>query len=198
MGAHALVTLACALTLGGCAASFQGHHIPVVHNLQPPAAGTTKPSVSLALHVSAGKTRGPAPDYMQGELDMLHQLQDVFEQSGQFSRVSAGGQSDLNVAIDVLVARKGSVPLAVLSIATLFIIPTSWTEEYRVTATVTPAGGTSRSYALANTVTTCGGWVMLPVSIVADHVRVTERTRQNIWNTIILRMQQDGLLAGPG
>ena len=193
-----MVTLACALTLGGCAASFQGHRIPVVHNLQPPAAGATKPSVSLALHVSAGKKQGPAPDFMSGELDMLHQVLDVFEQSGQFSRVSAGGEGDLNVAIDVLVARKGSIPLAVLSIATLFIIPTSWTEEYRATATVTPAGGTSRSYALANTVTTRGGWLMLPVSVFADTIRVTEKTRQNLWNTIILRMQQDGLLAGHG
>jgi hypothetical protein len=129
---------------------------------------------------------------------MLHHLQDVFEKSGQFSRVSAGGQGDLNVAIDVLVVRKGSAGLAVLSIATLFIIPTSVTDEYRVTATVTPAGGAPRTYALANTVTTLGGWLMLPVSVVADTTWVTEKTRRNIWNTLILRMQQDGLLASQG
>jgi hypothetical protein len=193
-----LVAISCALTLAGCAASFQGHKVPVVRSLQAPPADARKPGISVALHVSAEKTKWPAPDYMQGELDMLHQLQDVFEKSGQFSHVSAGGQSDVNVAIDVLVVRRGSTPLAVLSIATLFIIPTSWTEEYRVTATVTPAGGASRTYALTNTVTTSGGWLMLPVSFFADHAIVTEKVRSNLWKTLIVKMQQDGLLAVPG
>jgi len=36
--------------------------------------------------------------------------------------------------------------------------------------------------------------LLLPVGFFKDPGRVTEQVRMNIWNTLILKMQQDGLL----
>ena len=191
---HVAATVFCALTVTGCA-SFQGHQLPPVQSLQPPSAETRKPSAAVSLHVYAEKPSTGSSDFMQGELDMLRGLLDAFEKSGQFSRVSSGGQGELNIAVQVIAARTSSLPLKLLSLVSLFIIPSFETDQYRVSAKVTLDDGTSRNYTLTDTVTTVYGLLLLPVGFFKDPSQVTEQFRMNIWKNLILKMQQDGLLS---
>ena len=142
---HIAATVIYALTVTGCA-SFQGHQLPSVQSLQPPSAETRKPSIAVSLQVYAEKPSTGSSDYTQGELDMLRGLLDSFEKSGQFSRVSSGGQAELNIAVQVIAARTSSLPLKLLSLVSLFIIPSFETDQYRLSAKVTLDDGTSRNY----------------------------------------------------
>ncbi len=95
-----------------------------------------------------------------------------------------------------MATRKSSLPLKVLTIASLLIIPSFDTDEYRVNAKVTLADGKSRDYTLTDSVTTVYGLLMIPVGLFnGDRPIVTPRVRMNIWRTLILKMRQDGFLA---
>jgi hypothetical protein len=193
---HAVVVVLCAGALAGCGASFQGHKIPVALQPQRPPGEVRQPSVALVVNVAAEKFGALANDPTPQELSMRYELLRTFEKSGCFSRVSSGGTEELNVDIRVTVVRKSSTALQVLSIVSLSLIPSYYTDEYRVMATVTPLNGTSHTYTLTDTVTTVWGLLILPVSPFADIVFVADKVQRNLWTTLIVRMQQDGLLAG--
>jgi hypothetical protein len=146
------------------------------------------------LQVYAEKPSIGSNNFSQGELDMLHGLLDAFEKSGHFSRVSSGGQGELNIAIKVIAARKSLLPLKLLSLVSLFIIPSFETDQYRVSAKVTLDDGTSRDYSLTDSVTTVYELLLLPVGFFKDPGRVTEQVRVNLWKTLIIKMKQDDLL----
>ncbi len=193
---HVTAIVLCALTFTGCAPAFQGHKLPPLSSLQPPSAEARKPSIAVSLQVSAGKTPKLSDDIHDSELTQMRlEFFDILRQSGYFSSVSSEGQGELNMAVQLVATRKSSLPLKVLSIVSLFIIPAFDTDQYRVSAKVTLADGTSRDYTLTDSVTTVYGFLMIPVGLFkADRPIVTPRVRMNIWKTLILKMQQDGLL----
>jgi hypothetical protein len=194
---HVATTVLWALTLTGCAPSFAGHKLPLLSGLQPPSEGAKKPSAVYSLQVSAGKTPKLSDDNHESELaDMRVEFFDVLRNSGFFSSVSSEGQGELNIAVQLVATRKSSLPLKVLTIVSLLIIPSFDTDEYRVNAKVTLADGTSRDYTLTDSVTTVYGLLMFPVGLFkGERDTVSWGVRRNIWNTLLLKMQQDGLLA---
>ena len=193
---HIAATVLYALTLTGCAPAFQGHNLSLAPSLQPPSEGATKPSAVYSLQVSAGKTPKLSDGIHESELAQMRvEFLEVLSQSGCFSSVSSEGQGELNIAVQLVATRKSSFPLKVLSIVSLFIIPAFDTDQYRVSAKVTLADGTSRDYTLTDSVTTVYGFLMIPVGLFkADRPIVNPAVRMNIWNTLILKMQQDGVV----
>jgi len=150
-----------------------------------------------SLQVSAGKTPKLSDDILEREVAQMRvEFLEALSQSGYFSSVSSEGPGELNIAVQLVATRKSSLPLKVLTIVSLLIIPSFDTDEYRVNANVTLADGTSRDYTLTDSVTTVYGLLMIPVGLFnADRPIVSPQVRMNIWKTLILKMQQDGLLS---
>jgi hypothetical protein len=192
----ALLVFALVTSLSGCAI-FRANDLPEVGSLPGPAAASTKPNAGYAFisHSSMG-----AKTPVQGE--MLAKQEDEFAKvlrdSGYFASVNKANGKDVNISIDLLESGDPAAMVgAFITGFSLFTIPSWATIDMQATCTVVTADGKSRTYTLKDSVTMVN-WLPMVLVFPFKNFSEVEALRQNIYKTLIVKMQADGILPKAG
>ena len=192
----------------GCLA-FRGNELEPVESLPVVDGEGVKPSVSIAWehrYAFRGKEeegRGNPGDELP-KIDQV-ELLEVLRQSSYFSTVFGANdyltpeeQESIDLAMSVKLVRLDSEAARIADVLigglTAYVIPFWTTRSYRVDSRVEKASGEVYEYQIEDSVTEAY-WI--PFGIVAPFFtpihQMASDIRKNIYRTLLVRMQQDGL-----
>jgi len=189
----ALVILCLFLT--GCA-SFQKNRLPDTGQLPPlndkAQALTASYQFTSGLHLNIG-SRHDLP--LKAQQILEKEFVDTLKESGYFTDLTPEN-GYINIKVDILNYGSGIAASisGAISGATLLTIPGWATDNYKVTAQVTMADGKNKDYVLDDAMVTVFWLPMIVATPFKGPSKVSTNVRKNIYRTLILKMQQDGLL----
>jgi len=130
-----LVLLILAINLTGCA-TFSGDMLPQVEEFP---ITNEKPSINISLSFQQYLNGATVNQFTnQTEIDLMERTIKRFNKSGMYSSVSnTNSEADISVNFDVTDEGTASIGMAFLTGLTLYVIPSSATDLFKVTAKVT-------------------------------------------------------------
>lgn len=190
-------------SLSGCA-TFERHRLSDV-SLPPADPSGTGPALTYAFSSGmrgqgVGETEQPKRIQQRIQRQMEKEFVETLSESGYFVSIepSAQGQTRLNITLtNYGNLGGGTLFAAVLSVATLAIIPCWVTDGYELKVTAVSPGGVLKEYMLDDAMTTA---IWLPLAVVYPFKKpetVGRELRKNMYRHLLLRMQGDGLLPKP-
>lgn len=173
--------------LSGCA-SFQGHILPEVSSF--PQVGK-KSNVSVNLTYRAYLNHGPSKIPPQNELFTAICVK-RFIDSGLFSTVGrVSKNSDISVVIDMKDEGDVNFAMAFLTGFTLYIIPSSATDDFQVKAVLTNNyTGSTKTIEINDSVTMWQEILLLPLAPFKTHLGELNKVVNNIFDTLAIRVYE--------
>ena len=176
-------------SIAGCA-TFPGNVLPEVTSF--PVA-TNKPSVNVTLSFRQYVNGQPVNIAVKtGELNLQKKVIERFEKSGLYSSVSVVNQnSDFTVTTSVLDEGSGSMGMAVVTGLTLYLVPSSATDTFKVTAVVkNNKTGVEKTIELEDFTTMCQQLFLLPLLPFKMMPAVVSDVQNNIMDTLAIRVYE--------
>lgn len=179
----------------GCT-TYPQHRIPEV-GVSSPASQSG--GVDASYKFTGGECLSPAPrGYYHWFLLTSREREfcAALKTSGCFSSLTPGQGGSVHIDADILDQQSllGTLGRGVVGGLSLFTIPTWATDVFELRATVTTARGAQREYVLDDAMTTI---IWLPMIVAApfnNPVNTSADLRENLYRTLTVRMQRDGLL----
>jgi len=191
-----IVLLACIQS--GCAI-FDGNKIPDVDFVPPALSGDQRPTVSYEMAAQSRRNGVESPsEAVRSQLEI--ELLDVLHLSDYFSRVA---RSDNTADLQLQVAfseesNPAAMVGAVITGLSLYTIPSWMTSTFEITLTAESASGLSNTYTVSDSATLVQ-WLPMAFVFPFKNFSVLTEMRKNMFRTLIVQMQEDGLLGSePG
>lgn len=184
------------VSLSGCAV-FRSNDLPETGTLPPPAAAAQKPKAGYEFSSAVNMgNKNPAHENLRAKQEI--EFAEVLRESGYFAAVEKGNGKDVNISVELV--EKGNpaaVAAAVVTGLSLYTIPSWATVELEATCRVTAADGRTHEYKMKDSATLVQ-WLPMMVVFPFKSFSEMEELRKNIYRTLIVRMQADGVLPKPG
>jgi Short C-terminal domain len=175
--------------LFGCA-SFSGNVLPKVSSFP---TVSEKPSVSVGLSFRQYINNQPVNLFVKtAEEGLQKKVVERFEKSGLYSSVAPSNpNSDITVKIDVKDDGSGSMIMAVITGLSLYIIPSSATDTYKVSANVlNNRKGTENKVELEDFVIQWQQILLLPLMPFCLTPVVANGVQNNLFDTLAIRVHE--------
>ena len=193
--ARTLISIAL-LALTGCA-SFPGNVLPKVTTFPK---STDKPSAYVSLSFRQYLNGQPLNLAVKsGESRLQAKLVERFGRSGLYSLVAATNQNpDITITVLVKDEGSGSIGMAFLTGLTLYIVPSSATDLYKVSAIVkNNRTGIESTVELEDFVTQWQEIILLPLLPFTMAPVVANGVQNNIMDTLAIRVHEAATKAAP-
>jgi hypothetical protein len=130
--------------------------------------------------------------------DAQSEFVDVLNKSGYFAALTEGDGGDIHIKAQlearIINTWRGSEAWQQFSAPTGPLIPVWGTEKFDMTAQVVTKDHEEKTYSLTDSVTTVLRLPRVIANTFKIPARVKKEVRENIWKTLIFKMQQDGFL----
>jgi len=176
-------------SIAGCA-TFPGNVLPEVTSF--PVA-TNKPSVNVTLSFRQYNNGQPVNIAVKtGELNLQKKVIERFEKSGLYSSVSVVNQnSDFTVTTSVIDEGSASMGMAVVTGLTLYLVPSSATDTFKVTAIVkNNKTGVEKTIEIEDFTTMWQQIFLLPLLPFKLLPAVVNDVQNNIMDTLAIRVYE--------
>jgi hypothetical protein len=191
-----LVFLVLTGSLSGCAV-FRGNDLPEVGTLPGPAAAAPKPAAGYAFG-SAVDMGSKKPTQENLRAIQENEFAGVLRESGYFATVEKGNGKDINISVELVESGNPSAMVAaVITGLSLYTIPSWATMHLEATCRVTTTGGKTHEYKLSDSATLVQ-WLPMIVVFPFKPFSEIQDLRINLYKSLIVKMQADGLLPKPG
>ncbi|TLM69383.1 MAG: hypothetical protein FDZ69_01045 [Deltaproteobacteria bacterium] len=190
-----LMSVAAIILLTTGCVSFRGKELPAIDDFTVLVGVDGKPSASYSFSATIGSEA-----VLEGErINLEQEFAGALRESGYFAAVTPHREGDLDVRAHLAVSGDSAdVIPAALSFVSLGMIPSWATDRYEVVVTVTARTGGEYIYRLSDTTTTVRWLPMIILVPFKKPDEVARLVRMNIWRTLVIRMQEDGLLPTSG
>lgn len=183
--------------LSGCA-SFRNDDLQRVQDFPPVPNGVQKPDVQYTVSLISN-AYSSFHNTEQTQEWLKADFAKVLAESGYFANASTNitqsGQGILRIDVELKDTAYGVALIpAIITGLSLYIIPSYYSDDFIVAATVTTVDGQKRLYSLSDGMKT---WQWLPMIFVAPSNTssgVGSAIIHNMWKTLIIKMQRDGIL----
>jgi hypothetical protein len=176
--------------------------LPKVGDLPPLAKGTEKLALTYAfssnyLYLDSENQQQLAESSEGTTQKYESKFMKVVDESGYFASIKTSGDWDIDIEAQFTYETDQFMRmLGVLSFLTLTILPAYMPESYHITAIVTAQDETKHTYTIDENGLATVTW--LPLIFVKGDCRQPYRTRseilENMWKTLLLKMQYDGII----
>jgi hypothetical protein len=189
-----------ASALPGCI-SYTLDRLPPAGELPAPIDPARRPSASYAVRSSTGSgyqvpgKGSPA----WGLRDPANEFADALRDSGQFRSVEpASPDTQVDLQLEVVLTVDANDMLLAASALTLFVIPTWRTVNFELVAEARASDGRWKRYELSDAARDIN-WLPLILGMsFAPWGSAYFEVRKNLYDTLLLRLHEDGLLAPAG
>jgi hypothetical protein len=184
------------VSLLGCAV-FRSNELPEVGTLPGPAATAKKPTAGyeFASTVDMGSRR---PSHENARAIHEKEFAEVLRESGYFMTIEKGRGKDIFITVELVDSGDSAALVgAVITGLSLYTIPSWMTNTWEATCKVTTADGRTRDYKLKDSAIMVQ-WLPMMFVFPFKPFSGIEDMRKNIYRSLIVKMQEDGLLPKAG
>ncbi len=192
-----LSILSVLVVMGTGCTSFPRHRLPEIGQLAPPADPSKLVEASYTCTSGAEIYKGQRQEFQPQAKQQIEQVFiDTLKEAGYFTAVRPGQGGGIQLDADLLNygSRGAATAAGIIGGLSLTAIPCWATDNYKLKVIVTTSQGIKKEYILDDAATTV---IWLPL-IVATPFRDTEKVAPDVWKnmykTLILKMQKDGIL----
>lgn len=191
---HIFTFVLTAIFLTACA-GFKGKELDYVSQKDIPQS-QNKPSLQVAFKFEQFVNGSKTQIFRESAESSLHtEFMSIAENSGNFSQVSEDLESpDLRLDINLKDEGRANMGMAVLTGLSLYTIPSFATDNYILTANIENQSGKKWTITLEDYVTQWQHILLVPVMPFKLTPVVADDVQDNMFRTLILRMQKEGIV----